>query len=41
LLKNRIVMSPLTRSRAGEERMANALMAGYYSQRASVGLIIT
>ena len=41
LLKNRVVMSPLTRSRAGGERMANALMAEYYSQRASVGLIIT
>jgi N-ethylmaleimide reductase len=41
LLKNRVVMSPLTRSRAGVERMANALMAEYYSQRASVGLIIT
>jgi len=41
LLKNRVVMSPLTRSRAGAERMANALMAEYYSQRASVGLIIT
>lgn len=31
----------MTRSRAGTERMANALMAEYYSQRASVGLIIT
>ena len=41
LLKNRVAMSPLTRSRAGVERMANALMAEYYSQRASVGLIIT
>jgi len=41
LLKNRVVMSPLTRSRAGVERMANALMAAYYAQRASVGLIIT
>ncbi len=40
-LGNRVVMSPLTRSRAGTERMANALMAEYYSQRASVGLIIT
>lgn len=40
-LKNRVVMSPLTRSRAGVERMANSLMAEYYSQRASVGLIIT
>lgn len=41
LLKNRVVMSPLTRSRAGVERMANALMAEYYAQRDSVGLIIT
>lgn len=41
LLKNRVVMSPLTRSRAGVERMANALMAEYYAQRASVGLIVT
>jgi len=40
-LKNRVVMSPLTRSRAGEERLANALMAEYYAQRASAGLIIT
>jgi N-ethylmaleimide reductase len=40
-LKNRIVMSPLTRSRAGEERMPNALMAEYYAQRASAGLIIS
>ena len=40
-LKNRVVMSPLTRSRAGEERMPNALMAEYYTQRASAGMIIT
>jgi len=40
-LKSRVVMSPLTRSRAGTERLANALMAEYYSQRASAGLIIT
>jgi N-ethylmaleimide reductase len=40
-LKNRIVMSPLTRSRAGEQRMPNALMAEYYAQRASAGLIIS
>ncbi len=40
-LKNRVIMSPLTRSRAGEERLANALMAEYYSQRASAGIIIT
>jgi len=40
-LKNRIVMAPLTRSRAGSERIPNALMAEYYSQRAGAGLIIT
>ena len=40
-LKNRVVMTPLTRSRAGEARMPNALMAEYYTQRVSAGLIIT
>ncbi|MDV3000916.1 MAG: N-ethylmaleimide reductase [Chroococcopsis gigantea SAG 12.99] len=40
-LKNRIVLAPLTRSRAGTERMPNDLMAEYYAQRASAGLIIT
>jgi N-ethylmaleimide reductase len=40
-LSNRVVMSPLTRSRAGEQRMPNALMAEYYAQRASAGLIVT
>ena len=40
-LKNRVVMAPLTRSRAGSERMPNALMAQYYAQRAGAGLIIT
>lgn len=40
-LKNRVVMAPMTRSRAGETRRANALMAEYYMQRASAGLIIT
>lgn len=40
-LKSRVVMSPLTRSRAGEERLPNALMAEYYAQRASAGLIIS
>ena len=38
-LKNRVVMAPLTRSRAGEERMPNDLMKQYYSQRKSAGLI--
>ncbi|MGO4377571.1 alkene reductase [Pseudoduganella sp. RAF19] len=41
-LKNRVVMAPLTRSRAvGEGRVPNALMAEYYAQRASAGLIIS
>ena len=40
-LSNRVVMAPLTRSRAGEERLPNSLMAEYYTQRASAGLIIT
>ena len=40
-LSNRVVMAPMTRSRAGESRIPNALMAEYYSQRASAGLIIT
>jgi len=40
-LKNRIWMSPLTRSRAGESRVPNELMAKYYSQRAGAGLIIS
>ncbi|MBV8882386.1 MAG: alkene reductase [Chroococcidiopsidaceae cyanobacterium CP_BM_RX_35] len=40
-LKNRVVMAPMTRSRSGEERLPNALMAEYYAQRASVGLIVT
>jgi N-ethylmaleimide reductase len=40
-LKNRTVMSPLTRSRAVENNTPNSLMATYYAQRASAGLIIT
>src|SRR6516225_5788334 len=40
-LSNRAVMSPLTRSRAVESNVPNALMAEYYAQRASAGLIIT
>lgn len=40
-LANRIVMAPLTRSRATPEHTPNALMATYYGQRASAGLIIT
>ena len=40
-LKNRVVMAPMTRARAGAERIPNALMAEYYAQRAGAGLIIT
>jgi len=40
-LNNRIVMSPLTRCRASEGRVPNALMKDYYVQRASAGLIIS
>ena len=40
-LRNRVVMAPLTRARAGRERLPNDLMAEYYTQRASAGLIIT
>jgi N-ethylmaleimide reductase len=40
-LRNRTVMSPMTRSRAIEANTANELMAEYYSQRASAGLIVT
>ena len=41
LLTNRVVMAPLTRARAGVERIPNALMSEYYTQRATAGLIIT
>ncbi|MBF0625619.1 MAG: alkene reductase [Magnetococcales bacterium] len=37
---NRIFMAPLTRCRAGAEHIANSLMAEYYAQRASAGLLI-
>ncbi|GGJ92881.1 alkene reductase [Pseudomonas matsuisoli] len=40
-LSNRIIMAPLTRCRADEGRVPNALMAEYYSQRASAGLILS
>ena len=40
-LPNRILMAPLTRARAGAERIPNALMAKYYAQRASAGLIFS
>ncbi|MGE8326955.1 alkene reductase [Pseudomonas urmiensis] len=40
-LPNRIIMAPLTRCRADAGRVPNALMAEYYVQRASAGLIIS
>lgn len=40
-LPNRIVMAPLTRTRAGDTRVPNDLMARYYAERASAGLIIS
>ena len=40
-LKNRIVMAPMTRGRAGSDRIPKPHMATYYAQRASVGLIIS
>src|SRR5579864_4903532 len=40
-LPNRIFMAPLTRQRAGKIRVPNALMAKYYAERASAGLILS
>jgi N-ethylmaleimide reductase len=39
--KNRIIMAPLTRARAGESRIPNDLMVTYYAQRAGAGLIVS
>ncbi len=39
--KNRIALAPMTRGRAGSERVPNDLMADYYLQRASAGMLIT
>ena len=40
-LPNRIVMAPMTRSRAGSGSVPQAMAATYYAQRATAGLIIT
>ncbi len=40
-LKNRIVLAPLTRCRAGEGRVPTDLMGDYYVQRASAGLMVS
>lgn len=39
-LKNRIIMAPMTRGRAGSSGVPGKLMADYYAQRASAGLIV-
>lgn len=40
-LKNRMVMAPMTRCRAGEGDIPTPLMADYYAQRSTAGLIIS
>lgn len=40
-MPNRVVMAPMTRSRAEADDMPTALMAEYYRQRASAGLIVS
>lgn len=40
-LRNRIIMSPMTRDRAGPGDVPNDIMVEYYRQRAGAGLIVT
>jgi N-ethylmaleimide reductase len=40
-LRNRVVMAPMTRSRAGDGNTPTQMMAEYYGQRAGAGLIVT
>ncbi len=40
-LKNRVALAPMTRARAGEDRVPTEVMAKYYAQRSGAGLIIT
>lgn len=40
-LPNRVILAPLTRTRASVGRVPNAMMAEYYRQRASAGLMLT
>lgn len=40
-LRNRLVMAPLTRTRADDDGVPTDLMVDYYTQRASMGLIVT
>lgn len=39
-LENRIAMAPMTRGRAGKDRVPGDLMAEYYFQRAGAGMLI-
>lgn len=41
LLQNRVVMAPMTRSRASETKVPSELAIEYYKQRSNAGLIIT
>ena len=41
VLPNRIIMAPMTRSRANTDGVIGELTATYYTQRASAGLLIT
>ncbi len=41
VLPNRIVMAPMTRSRAGADAVPTPIMAEYYAQRAAAGLLVT
>ncbi|MDP1892015.1 MAG: alkene reductase, partial [Gemmatimonadaceae bacterium] len=41
LLRNRMVMAPMTRNRADANHVPTPIMVEYYRQRASMGLIIT
>ena len=40
-LRNRILMSPMTRDRAGPGDVPNEIMVEYYRQRAGAGMIVT
>lgn len=40
-LPNRLVMAPMTRSRASADGIPNASAAAYYAQRATAGLIVS
>ena len=40
-LRNRIVMAPMTRSRADADGLPTAIMVDYYRQRASAGMIVS